>query len=323
MSRAHPPGIYADIPSDTYHADQLTEQPALSQSLLKILLNQSPEHARDRHPRLTTYPEYEWAQTDAMKVGAVAHSMLLGAGDRYKVFVASDFTTKNGEPAKTLGCAEAQEAIAAWRATGGLDINEKTMRNATAITDKMMAAILADYPMWSNGRSEVTLLFPYRLNNGAEIQCKARLDRLVERCVCVDSAEPHIHAFDPKFSRRNATAAYIDKTAELDGWFMQEAMYVIGLEKLQLALEVGPYDPILFTFIVGELTPPYATQFVTLADDWRADGRADIDRGANIWGECLRTGVWPSRPRHHVALRPTWAMDNKLEALMDSLEEES
>ena len=309
-------GIHPDIAPALYHADGMTAEPSLSSSIIKTLLNQSPEHARDRHPRLTASPSYKWPETDAMRVGNVAHSMLLGAGAKYKTFYPSDYRTAKGEVSKTLGCAEAQAAIAAWNAQGGIDIAEKTLLDATAVTDHMLALIREDYPMWDTGQSEVTLIFEYRLNDQSTITCKARPDRMVENCRCVESNDPHLHLYDPKFSGRLMTDSWIDRTAEADGWGIQDAFYSFGTEKLT------GHTP-LFTFIVGELFPPYTTRFVTLPDGWKQDARSDVDRAANVWGACIKTGVWPNRtPRHYVPTRPAWATDRELTDLIETLPEE-
>lgn len=294
-------GIHDGIPAELYHADVLCERPSLSNSIIKILLGQSPAHARDKHPRLTTCPNYEWPQTDAMKVGAVAHAMLLGAGDTYVVFNPADYRTKDGKPCVTLGCADAQQAIATARAAGHIDINQTRYDEATAIVERMRAAILADYPRWDSGKSEVTLLFDYRLNDGATISCRARLDRLVPECVCVESAEPHSHVFDPKFSGKQFSDEYIDKIISLDGWDTQNAFYTVGMEK------VSPTGATpLFTFITGETYPPYQTRFVTIPDYWREEARQDVDKAANLWGACLSGGVWPMRSSRYQATRPDW-----------------
>lgn len=317
-------GIYpaSEISQAGYHAGLFTPEPALSSSIIKTLLNQSPEHARDRHPRLTQSPEYDWPQTDAQKIGSVCHAMLLDAGERYKVFRPEDYRTANGDVAKTLGCKEAQIALEEWRSGGGIDINDKTYRNAKACTDRMMTEILADYPMWPEGRSEMTIVFQYRLNDGSHVWCKARPDRIIERCVCAEASGRHLHLFDPKTTGRQATDGWIDKTAEIDGWGIQDAFYSIGAEHIAALNVSGEYSTSpRFTFIVGESYPPYATRFVTLPEHWRSDCRLDVDRAANIWGACLKSGEWPSsRLRHYEAMRPEWA-GSKLATLIDAPEE--
>jgi hypothetical protein len=293
-------GIHNGVDAEPYHRDVLTAEPSLSSSIIKVLLNQSPEHARDRHPRQTASPSYKWPETDAMKTGNVAHSILLGAGAKFKTFYPSDYLTAKGDPCETLGCADAKAAIAAWRAEGGLDIGEKTLADATTASARMLAAIQEDYPAWDTGQSEVTLIFEYLLNDHSKIYCKARPDRLVMECRCVESDETHVHLFDPKFSGRLMSDAWIDTTAERDGWGIQDSLYSLGIEKLTGSAP-------LFSFVLGELFPPYTTRFVTLPDGWKRDARLDVDRAANVWGACIKSGVWPNRtPRHYVPTRPAW-----------------
>jgi hypothetical protein len=57
-----------------YHDDPC-ERPSLSASLCKILISQSPAHAKAAHPRLN--PDYKRTDDDKFSVGTCAHSLLL------------------------------------------------------------------------------------------------------------------------------------------------------------------------------------------------------------------------------------------------------
>ena len=65
------PGIHAGIHEDEYHRDPAPE-PSASASILRTLWRQSPEHAREKHPRLN--PAWEpSASTDAQDAGKILH----------------------------------------------------------------------------------------------------------------------------------------------------------------------------------------------------------------------------------------------------------
>lgn len=316
------PGLYDSISSEQYHADQFGDAPTLSASVLKVLLNQSAEHARERNPRLATV-EYDWPATDAQKVGSVAHAILLGRGERYWIPNPSDYLTKDGKPSKTMGSAEAQAALADARANGLIDISEKRYGEALAVTAKMSEVIAADYPNWKDGKSEVVLIFEYRLNDGSMILCRAMMDRLVERCVCVEDSVPHVHVFDQKNTGKQASDEWLDKTIALDGWDIQASFYLIGAEKsFRLDPPESLRGDVRFTFVVGELFPPFAVRFVTLPDSWLNDARQDVDRGANLWGAALRSGVWPGRSKLYVAQRPAWVEARRFMAALATETEE-
>lgn len=317
-----------NVTREAYLRDELDTRPSLNSSVLRVLLNESPRHARDRHPRLTATPKYEWPETNAMKIGTVAHAMLLGAGARYESFNPADFLTKDGKPGTTLGTAEAKAAIAEAQARGCIVIDMNVRRDALSVTERMQAAILQDYPCWPSGESERVILWQYGLNDGTFILCRAMLDRIIERCVCVEDSTEHVHIFDPKFTGKSWSDGAIDRTAASDGWDIQAAFYTIGAEKMygtgpelvefplsekygdeeQSGTESVLVSPVRFTFICGETYPPYDTRFVTLSDTWNSLARQRVDDGCNIFGRCVDTGVWPGRTLRHVAEVPAWML---------------
>lgn len=302
---------------DAYRRDELDTRPSLNSSVLKVLLGQSPAHARERHPRLTTTPEYDWPETNAMKIGSVAHAILLGVGARYVSFDPAQFLTKKGEPGKTLGSAEAKAAIEAARARGEIDIDKDTHRDAENVADRMLRAITEEYPLWQYGVSESVVLWQYRLNDGTFALCRAQLDRRIDACSCVgpteyridadevlhelvrEGGEKHLHIFDCKFTGKSATDDWLDRTIAMDGWDIQDAFYSLG------AASVQPL-PVVFTFIVGETYPPYDTRFVTLPESWRSTAKQRVDIGVNRWAQCIDSGIWPGRPRRYEPKPPEW-----------------
>jgi endonuclease/exonuclease/phosphatase family metal-dependent hydrolase len=86
------PGIYRDFPTAAYFADPCPE-PSFTQSLAKILIEQSPLHAYQAHPRLNVPAADEDADeaekySKAKAIGNAAHSLMLGRG---KVLAVGDF----------------------------------------------------------------------------------------------------------------------------------------------------------------------------------------------------------------------------------------
>ena len=290
-----------DIPVDQYHADQLAPEPSLSSSGIKLLINQSPDHFRARHPRLTRFPWYRWPQTDAMKVGTIAHRIILGAGHDYVVLDPADYPTKDGKPGKTLGTAAAKAAVANAEAAGQLVITPETYRDALNATEHMLTLIRRDYPRWDDGASERTVLWRYRLNSGDHIWCRSLLDRFVPSCVCVERDGIHPHIFDPKFTSKPIDDYAIDTTIAHSGWDIQDAFYRIGTESV-----LGPHvaGKALFTFLLTELFPPFETRAVTVPGIWRDGAFSEIDIAANKFGECLKTGKWPGRSDRYTPLAP-------------------
>src|SRR6187399_679709 len=89
------PGIYRDFPTAAYFGDP-TPTPSFTQSLAKILIEQSPLHAFQAHPRLGVKPadeddgepevEAEVEKYDAAKaIGNSAHALMLDRGKHIAV----------------------------------------------------------------------------------------------------------------------------------------------------------------------------------------------------------------------------------------------
>lgn len=86
------PGIYADIPDHVYHSDTLTDRPALSSSIAKLMLR-SPLHAFTAHPRLN--PEWGPVEKKTFDIGRAAHRAVLGRGSDY-VAIPDGLLASNG-----------------------------------------------------------------------------------------------------------------------------------------------------------------------------------------------------------------------------------
>src|SRR6266403_3199123 len=125
------PGIYPDMDSATYFSDP-APSPSLSQSIAKIILDNSPLHAKLEHPKLcppvTGDDDLDEKYVKAQAIGNAAHKILLGRGKEIDVLDFNDFRTKEAKLARDL----AEKA-------GRVVILEKHMTNA----EQMVAAALS------------------------------------------------------------------------------------------------------------------------------------------------------------------------------------
>jgi hypothetical protein len=99
MFKIEKPGIYFDVPSADYFADPCP-QPSLTQSICKVLLDQSALHAKYEHPRLKpTVDAEEPAEkyVAAQAIGNAAHAVLIGRG---KTLAVGEFDSWRTDPAK-------------------------------------------------------------------------------------------------------------------------------------------------------------------------------------------------------------------------------
>jgi hypothetical protein len=85
------PGIYPGVSSADYFADPCPT-PSLTQSLCKILIERSPQHAWIAHPRLN--PQFEYDDDTKFDVGNIAHRLILGRGKDFEVVQFADWRTK-------------------------------------------------------------------------------------------------------------------------------------------------------------------------------------------------------------------------------------
>src|SRR6266849_558080 len=133
------PGIFYDMSADDYFADPAPDGfPSLTQSLCKILIEQSPLHAKMAHPRLAppineedeTVEKYDGAKA----IGNAAHFLMLQRGKKIKIIEQKNFTTKHAKQEKQAGLAAGLEPVlikhwdiavamsrAAWSQLGRID----------------------------------------------------------------------------------------------------------------------------------------------------------------------------------------------------------
>jgi hypothetical protein len=124
------PGIYRNFPTAAYFADP-TPEPSLSQSLAKILLEQSPLHAFHAHPRLhvgvADEDEDEGAEKyDSVKaIGNAAHALMLDRGKEVVIGEFKDWRKKEARDFRAMNLANGKEPILSKNfETAGEMVNE-------------------------------------------------------------------------------------------------------------------------------------------------------------------------------------------------------
>lgn len=147
------PGIYADIPEVTYHAD-----PALSQSAAKVLLD-CPARYRWQ---LDNPPPFK----GVFDFGHAAHAKVLGVGLDLVIIDAPDWRTK-----------AAQEAKAEAHATGRVPLLRKDAATVDAMAARLEAHDGARAILTSEGMAEQSMWW---LDEQTGIECRGRIDWLAE-----------------------------------------------------------------------------------------------------------------------------------------------
>lgn len=265
-------GIFS-IVADEYHRDPCPT-PALSASIAKILLTQSPLHAKMAHPRLN--PHHAPPEEARFDLGSAAHTMLLEHDSSPVVFIdASDWRTK-----------AAQEARDKARLNGQFPVLEKYRAPLTDMVEIAQEA-MAGSELGTDGTPEQSIFW-----QEPGTWCKARVDwhsadqKILMDYKTTESAEPEA------FIRQIARMGY-DTQAEfyLRGW-----KAVTGIDAT-------------FVFMCQEITAPYAVSFVSLSNAYREIAQGRVQTAIDSWTQALKLNRWPAYS-HRIAYAepPAWML---------------
>ena len=267
------PGIYPDISDTAYHADALTDRPALSSSIAKLMLR-SPLHAFTAHPRLN--PLHESKDSKVFDLGRACHRAVLGRGSDY-VAIPGELLASNGAASTKA----AKEWIEDARAQGLTPLKAEEVDQIGAITDHVAARLKEMGITLDPADSEITAI-----GEVDGVMCRARFDNLPKRVGVI---------YDLKTCEDASTDAVI-RAVERYGYDVQAAHY---LDALHAA--TGQRRKMRFIFV--EKSAPYEVAVIELHDDpnsesdWMTAARSKAAEARRMWAECLASGEWPGYPR--------------------------
>jgi len=274
-----PPCLLRGASHEEYHADDFAEVPTLSASIAKIIANRSARHAYEKHPQLGGG---ENETTEAMSLGTIVHSLLLGAGPEIVKVDANDWRAK-----------AAQEERKAIREAGQIPVLLKQYQEAEQIV-KLARPQLAEQGIVLDGESEIVALWNEDSECG-EVLCRGLLDHLrVSQGQIVDlktSSDANPRQLGRKF---------VDF-----GYEVQAAAYTSAIEHIFPDLA----GRVTFTFVFIETEAPYIVQRARASGTMRALGESKWRRAVEIWARALATGVWPAYSDAEVEIEaPSWAL---------------
>lgn len=277
------PGIHK-ISADEYQADPCP-QPSLSASIAKVLLAESPAHARFAHPRLN--PAHVEDQDPKFDAGKALHALFLEGEDH--LTVCTELSPSTGQPITAWQTKKAKEFRAAARAQGLIPVlphQEGELRTALSLLRERVESLDCDPVAFApEGLPEQTLV--WQEENG--IWCRARLDwlhgnyRTIDDLKIVASASPGM-GFG-QFGRNVWSL----------GHDVQAAFYCRGVKMLT------GVDPV-FRFVAFEEDPPHQISMASLGSIGRAIAETKVARAIALWGQCLEKNHWPGYPRWPVEL---------------------
>ncbi len=261
-----------------YHADPC-EQPSLSSSIARMLVTQTPAHARIAHPRLN--PDFVSDDEPKFDLGTVAHMVLLGKGAEVEVVEADSWRTNAAKE-------QAEEARRAGR-TPLLEKDWVRVEEMTAAARTQLDHVDSDPPLFADGRAEQMLVWE---EDG--VTCRCLFDWIHDDLAAVD---------DYKTTAASAHPDEWPRTAFRIGADIQVGFYLRGLEK---ALGVFPQ----WRYVVQENYPPYALSVVSASANMIALGYEKAEHAINVWRRCMEEDRWPGYTREVTMLGvPPWEQD--------------
>lgn len=283
-----PPCVLEGVSHDTYHADPWG--PSLSRSVAKVLLERSPLHAYTIHPRLGGSVR-EDDSSAAKDLGSLVHGMLLGIGPRIVTIDASDWRTKAAQEQRDAALAEGSIPVLLGRYLEAKNLSDLLSESIRKQTGSAPAGWLREATMlWEEGG----------------VLCRARMD-------LVDPKRGVI--WDIKIT---GDASRFDRSMLAHGLDIQWGAYTSGMESVMPKL-AGRAS---LEFLVCETSPPFAVRRVRPAASMRDLGRRKWQRAVKIWGECLKSGVWPGYGDGVLEVEaPAWALQEDFSTELRSVGE--
>lgn len=277
MSMIDKPGIYS-MPESTYHADPCVE-PSLSNSIARIVLDQSPMHARHAHPRLNL-DRKPIEVTAAMDFGTALHKIILGIG-------ASIFEVK----ADAYRSDAAKESRDAARDSGLTPLLSEAFDRAHRCADIALEQMrqredCAEF--FAPGQSEAVMIW-----RQGSVWCRGMVDRLPN--------DPLAPIFDLKSTAMSANPVDWDRRM-VRAYRTQDRFYAQGAKALR------GVEPAPMRFIVVEMNAPFAVSVLTPGRSLLEIAEDDVRRAQKIWGECMTSGNWPGYPHLAHIEAPNWLL---------------
>lgn len=268
-------GIH-DMPAERYHADPCP-QPSLSNSIAKVLTQQSPLHAWHAHPRLN--PNYEPDHDSKLDYGSAAHQLLLERrSDAIVIVEADDWRTKAAREARDAARAEGKFPILAYQ-------YQRAKKMVWAALDFISTTELAG--IFATGMPERTMIW-----QESSIWCRCRPDLMSsDYRVCLDY----------KSTENAEPEAFIRQIGRMS-YDLQAEFYCRGITTVT---DVQP----IFVFLAQEVIAPYACSLIALSNAYRVVGQQKVNMAINTWRQCVVSQKWPSyTEKICYAEPPVWAL---------------
>lgn len=279
MSMIDRPGIY-DLSDEVYHGDPCP-MPSMSAGNAKRLLDATPRHAADDHPRLRLpdLPDEEDEAEPKFDIGKACHALVTGKGAEVVEIVG---VKKDGSPSTSKNTASWKAQAEEARALGKTPLSP-----AEAARVRLMARLIDEQlradpeigrnPFADRENNELAMFW-----KDGEVWCRAKPDAI---------DYPHRIIWDLKTTDGLADPnAWTDTQIRATSIDLRAAHYLHGASRL-----IGPGWRYLF--VVAEAKRPHAISVVELPGVYIETGEDKRHRAVGWWGRCLAASAWRGWPQ--------------------------
>jgi hypothetical protein len=254
--------IIRDMSADDYFADPCV-RPSLTQSIAKLLLDRSPGHAWQEHPRLN--PNYEDDDEKKFDIGNVAHRLLIGRGKNVARLEFDNWQTK-----------AAKEARAEHRARGILAVlGEQYDRSAAMARAALEQLAGSEFPdAFKEGDGEVVVTW-----EEGPTCFRTMIDWLASPVLILDY----------KSSGMSCAPQDVRDRPSVMGWDVQAAFH----ERALNAVDQDGIGRRRHIYINQEDQPPHALSIVEISESDLTLGRKKLAYALELWQRCMASNQWP------------------------------
>jgi hypothetical protein len=255
-------GIYYDVSESDYRCDPCP-LPSLTQSLVKILVERSPQHAWTAHPRLN--PQFEYESDTKFDLGNIAHRLILGRGKEIEVINFADWRSKAAQEARETAADEGRIAVLQHQFTQAVEMVEAARSQLKRHEDS---------DAFEGGRSEVMICW-----EEDEIWFRSLIDHVSDDLRTIS---------DYKTSGMSMAPHLLGMRAEAAGWHIQAAFIARGLD----AIDPAGAGRRIYRFIGQETSKPHALTVMHMNNYWMTMGEKKVDAGIALWRPAVEHNYW-------------------------------
>jgi hypothetical protein len=275
-----------EMSEDQYHADPC-DRPSLSNSIAKIIVEETPLQAYLKHPKLGGKKQEgeEGKEEDVSKfdMGKAAHAYLLEGMNNIEIIYSNDWRTKNAKEARHHAQISGKFPLLMHQYDSVLKMTEVAKKYIANTPDFGMSL--------SDGYAEQTLIW----GEDTPFPKRARLDWISKQGCTV---------LDYKTTNRGLRYDEIRRHIESMGYDMQAVFYSDGVRELK-----GKEPRFIFLFQSTEA--PYICQMYSLDHGFMHLARAKVDYAIAMWKQCLTENYWPGSVNRILSLEPSsWSHAN-------------